>query len=239
MARDLTTSQVDRQNILNNENAVAEIQNQTGLQGIMFEGRLRFTKAMVASFFEVEVRTIERYVSENIEEISANGYEVIKGKRLKDFLNCVLDQDVPDINVGNISNRTPQIALFDFKAFLNISMLLVESENAKVLRQIMLDIVIDFVNQRTGGSTKYINVTGILSVHFYRKKTIGENSLMHLETMFPWGIANMQFCYFISFSNLKKKLFSFGMLPAVSLIWCGSLCLGLKNSTILKPQRFT
>ena len=40
--------------------------------------------------------------SENIEEISANGYEVIKGKRLKDFLNCVLDQDVPDINVGNI-----------------------------------------------------------------------------------------------------------------------------------------
>lgn len=40
---------------------------------------------------------------------------------------------------------------------MNISMLLVESENAKVLRQIMLDIVIDFVNQRTGGSTKYIN----------------------------------------------------------------------------------
>ena len=64
MARNLTTSQVDRQNILNNENAVAEIQNQTGLQGIIFEGRLRFTKAMVASFFEVEVRTIERYVSE-------------------------------------------------------------------------------------------------------------------------------------------------------------------------------
>ena len=102
MARDLTTSQVDRQNILNNENAVTEIQNQTGLQGIMFEGRLRFTKAMVASFFEVDVRTIERYVSENLEEISANGYEIIKGKRLKDFLNCVLDQDVPDINVGNM-----------------------------------------------------------------------------------------------------------------------------------------
>lgn len=50
MARDLTTSQVDRQNILNNENAVAEIQNQTGLQGIIFEERLCFTKAMVASF---------------------------------------------------------------------------------------------------------------------------------------------------------------------------------------------
>ena len=50
--------------------------------------------------------------------------------------------DVTDINVGNISNRTPQIAIFDFKAFLNMAMLLAESENAKVLRQIMLDMQI-------------------------------------------------------------------------------------------------
>ena len=86
---------------------------------------------------------------------------------------------------NHISNRTPQIALFDFKAFLNISMLLVESENAKVLRQIMLDIVIDFVNQRTGGSTKYINQRDrdFISA-FCRKKTIDVNLLMLLETMF-------------------------------------------------------
>lgn len=43
---------------------------------------------------------------------------------------------------GTISNRTPQIAIFDFKAFLNMAMLLAESENAKVLRQIMLDMQI-------------------------------------------------------------------------------------------------
>ena len=91
-------------------------------------------------------------------------------------MNCVLDQDVPDINVGNISNRTPQIALFDFKAFLNILMLWVESENAEVLRQIMLDIVIDFVNQRTGGSTKYINqrdrdfISAFLQEENYRRE---------------------------------------------------------------------
>jgi ciab protein len=30
--------------------------------------------------------------------------------------------------------------LFDFRAFLNVAMLLVESKNAKVLRQIILDI---------------------------------------------------------------------------------------------------
>ena len=64
-------------------------------------------KSMVATYFEVDLRTVERYVSENVKEISENGYEDLKGNRLKDFLACVSEQDVPDINVRNISNRTP------------------------------------------------------------------------------------------------------------------------------------
>ena len=35
MLKDLTTSQLDRQNILNNELAVKEIKKQIGLQGII------------------------------------------------------------------------------------------------------------------------------------------------------------------------------------------------------------
>lgn len=157
MAKDLTSSKLDRQNILNNEFAIKEIQTQTGLKGIIFEEKICFTKAMVATYFNVDIRTIERYVSENQDEVLANGYEILKGKRLKEFFDCIFEQDVPDINVGNISSKTPQIAIFDFRTFLNIAMLLVESESAKELRRIILDIVIDFVNQRTGGSTKYIN----------------------------------------------------------------------------------
>ena len=126
MSKNLTTSKLDRQNILNNEKALDEIQKQTGIQGIIFENKVYFTKMMVSTYFEVDVRTIERYVSENVEELSSNGYEIIKGKRLKNFIDEIEKMNVPDINVGNISNRTPQIALFDFKAFLNISMLLVE-----------------------------------------------------------------------------------------------------------------
>ena len=157
MDKDLTVSRLDRQNILNNDLAIAEIQKQTGIQGIYFEDKLCFTKSMVATYFEVELRTVERYVSENQKEISGNGYEVLKGKRLKEFLACVSEQNVPDINVGNISNRTPQLAIFDFRSFLNLAMLLVESPTAKSLRQVMLDIVIDFINQKAGGATKYIN----------------------------------------------------------------------------------
>ena len=157
MDKDLTVSRLDRQNILNNDLAIAEIQKQTRIQGIYFEDKLCFTKSMVATYFEVELRTVERYVSENQKEISGNGYEVLKGKRLKEFLAFVSEQNVPDINVGNISNRTPQLAIFDFRSFLNLAMLLVESPTAKSLRQVMLDIVIDFINQKAGGATKYIN----------------------------------------------------------------------------------
>lgn len=157
MAKNLTSSKLDRQNILNNDLAITEIQKQTRIQGIHFEDKICFTKNMVAVYFEVEPRTIERYVSENQEELSANGYEILKGNRLKTFLACIAEQNVPDINVGNISNRIPRIAIFDFRAFLNLSMLLVESAPAKSLRQIMLDIVIDIINQKSGGATKYIN----------------------------------------------------------------------------------
>lgn len=62
-------------------------------------------------------RTVERYVSENQKENSGNGYEVLKGKRLKDSLSCVSEQDVPDTNVGNISNRTPQLAILTSDCF--------------------------------------------------------------------------------------------------------------------------
>lgn len=64
MAKDLTASQIDRQNILNNELAIMEIQNQTKLQGVIFEEKLCFTKSMVATYFEVDQRTIERYVKD-------------------------------------------------------------------------------------------------------------------------------------------------------------------------------
>lgn len=157
MSKDLTTSQLDRQNILNNEIALDEFYNSFQIPGILFEGQYWYTKEMVADFFEVDIRTIERYINNNINEFKSNGYEIIKGVRLKK-LRQVLDlEHVPDINVGNIPPKTPQLALFNFKSFINMAMLLVESPNARTLRQAILDIVIDFINRKTGGSTKYIN----------------------------------------------------------------------------------
>ena len=154
MVKDLTTSQIDRQNILNNDLAIAEIQKASNIDCVFFEDRLYLTKEMVAAFFEVDVRTIERYISSFSEELKSNGYEILKGKRLKDFLKAYYEHFGTDINVVT---KTTVLGVFDFKAFLNIAMLLPESENARILRQLMLDIVIDLINQKTGGGTKYIN----------------------------------------------------------------------------------
>lgn len=160
MKKDLTNSNIDRQNILNNRYAIDEIQKATNIIGINFEEKVRFTKEMVADFFEVDIRTIERYVADFSDELKQNGYEIIKGKRLKQFKEQIKESNAPDINVGS---KTTQLAIFDFRSFLNIGMLLVESENARVLRQAILDIVIDTINQKTGGATKYINRQGTIT----------------------------------------------------------------------------
>lgn len=154
--KDLTTSAVDRQNILNNPYALAEIERAAGVQGIPFEGKTVVLKEQVAAFFEVTLRTVENYLEHNAAELARNGYEVLKGERLRTLKAAIKDLDVPETDFGNIS-RTPQLGVFDFRAFLNLAMLVSESERAKLLRQVILDVVIDTINSRTGGATKYIN----------------------------------------------------------------------------------
>ncbi len=156
MSGDLTTSAVVRQNILNNPYAVGEVEKVAGIRGIAFEGSYVVLKEQVAEFFGVTTRTIETVTAENLDELSKNGYAVIKGKRLKSFKDAVSEGDVPEEIFGNFK-RTPQLAIFPFRAFLNLAMLLPGSDRARLLRQVILDVAIDTVNQRAGGSTKYIN----------------------------------------------------------------------------------
>ena len=156
MSKDLTNSAVDRQNILNNPYALAEIERAAGIRGIPFEGKTVVLKEQVALFFEVTLRTVENYLEHNAEELARNGYEVLKGNRLKTLKLAIQGLDVPETDFGNIS-KAPQLGVLDFRAFLNLAMLMTESERAGLLRKAILDIVIDTINRRTGGGTKYIN----------------------------------------------------------------------------------
>jgi hypothetical protein len=154
MGKDLTTSVLDRQNILNNRFAVESIQQETGFKSIIYRGEYRFTIEQVAGLFEVDVRTVERYLENYRDELIQNGFTVLRGKSLKEFKLWLKEQSVTDIHVGS---KVTQLGLFNFRTFLNLAMLLVESEKARVLRSVILDIVIDTINKRTGGGTKYIN----------------------------------------------------------------------------------
>lgn len=156
MSKDLTNSAVDRQNILNNPFALQEIEKAAGIKGIPFEGKTVVLKEQVAAFFEVTLRTVENYLEKYSDELAKNGYEILKGTRLKNLKESLQSEDFHGIELKNIS-KVPQLAVLDFKAFLNLAMVISESDRARLLRQAILDIVIDTINLRSGGGTKYIN----------------------------------------------------------------------------------
>lgn len=150
MSKDLTNSDVHRQNILNNPYALEKIEAHLAFSGRAFEGETVFTKSDLAGLFEVDERTIERYVAQHGDELGKNGYRVLRGKSLKNLRLA----DVSDTVVGD---KAPSLGVFNFRALLNIAMLLTESERAKALRSRILDIVMDVVAEKSGGHTQFIN----------------------------------------------------------------------------------
>lgn len=171
MAKDLTTSEISRQNILNNPVALPRIREALDIKPLEFNGQFVLTKQMVADYYEVDVRTIERQLAASEEELVSNGYKVLTGNSLKEFKL----RYQTDIDVGQ---KTKALGIFDFRSFLDIGMLLTTSEKAKWVRSRILDIVIATINEKTGGGTKYINrrdrnyvTSAIQEENYHRKMT--------------------------------------------------------------------
>ena len=151
MAKDLTASSHDRQNILNNRYALQQAEQHLGLGGVNFEGETVFTKAQVVALYDVSESTIEKYLVSHADELKVNGYTLLRGKKLKEFKESL------DGTVINYGTKTSVLGVFSFRAVLNIGMLLTESEPARLLRSRLLDIVLDVMAERAGGHTKFIN----------------------------------------------------------------------------------
>tara|TARA_R110001599_G_scaffold295348_3_gene499520 strand:+ start:8495 stop:9508 length:1014 start_codon:yes stop_codon:yes gene_type:complete len=151
MAKDLTTSLNDRQNILNNRYALEQAETHLAIGGQSFEGETVFTKQQIMDLYEISDATIERYLSSNGEELKSNGYTILKGKKLKEF------KEIAHGTLISEGTKTSVLGIFSFRAVLNLGMLLTESEKAKAIRSRILDIVIDVMAERAGGHTKFIN----------------------------------------------------------------------------------
>lgn len=125
MSKDLTNSSIDRQNILNNPYALAEIEKAAGIQRIPFEGKTVLLKEQVAAFFEVTTRTINNYIEKSGDELRQNGYEVLRGNRLKQLELSLGGQSDHE---SDFVTKTTTLGVFGFRAFLNLDMLVSESE---------------------------------------------------------------------------------------------------------------
>lgn len=170
--KDLTTSQIARKNVLNNDYAIANIESHLQLGGFSYGGETVFTKAQVAEILEIDERTVDRYIQSVGTELKENGYKVLTGKALKQLRS----EYVNDIDVVDINPKAPSLGIFSFRAVLNMAMLVTESPKAKLIRGRILDIVLDVVAQKAGGHTKYINqrdndyLPASLEEENYRKK---------------------------------------------------------------------
>lgn len=147
---ELPDSAIDRQNILDNISVVEKVRQALHFTGVLFGGEYRYAKKMVADFYEIDVPIVNRYLAKYGDELECNGYILFEGESLK----------MSKSQFGGLMDEaaeTTVLGLFDFRAVLNLGMLLTESEKARWVRSLVLDIVLDTINSRTGGGTKYIN----------------------------------------------------------------------------------
>ncbi len=160
MPKDLTNSIIERKNILNNNMAIKAIYDNVGFNGVLFEGKYRFTKNQISQFFDVDTRTIDRLLENNTKELQDNGYEVFKGTQLKNF-KMVLGQFILDSknNIDSLNqvlkkiNKASILGVFTFKALLNIGMLLKNSIKAQMLRGYIINFVVNSLNKKLVGES--------------------------------------------------------------------------------------
>ena len=145
-------SAVERKNVLNNQVALNEIVNKLDLKGFIFEGELKFTRKYVADYLEVDDSTIIRYLNSAGNELETSGYKAYKGQKLKE----VKEKFAPLIDAGS---KTTQLGLFNFKAFINLAMLLKEGEKARYIRSLIINVFLEVLDEKLGkhGERKFIN----------------------------------------------------------------------------------
>ena len=110
MPNDLTSSPIDRQNVLNNRYALERIEEHLALGGLEFEGDRWFTKQQLIEMYEVSDTTVERYIKNHGDELKANGYQLLKGKKLNEVQ--VQYEDFIKMASGEKLNPSGEIAAF-------------------------------------------------------------------------------------------------------------------------------
>ncbi|MBC7509618.1 MAG: hypothetical protein H7320_12855 [Ferruginibacter sp.] len=81
--KNLTVSQTERGNILNNNFTIKEVYDCLDFTSVMFEGRFRLNRNMITNYFGVKEKTIDRFLNQYTTESGQNEYGIITGNRLR------------------------------------------------------------------------------------------------------------------------------------------------------------
>ncbi|WP_055589490.1 hypothetical protein [Peterkaempfera griseoplana] len=92
---------------------------------------LHLTTRLVADYFEVGEEAVKSIVKRHREELAGNGYVLLQGPELHEYLRSNLDP-------SSVPGRG--LALFPRRAVLNVAMLLRDSEVARQVRTHLLDL---------------------------------------------------------------------------------------------------
>jgi hypothetical protein len=87
------------------------------------------TTEIVAGYFEVDAETIKKVVQRNRDELTENGYRVVKGAEMPQFVGDSLSL-----------TKVRALALFTRRTILNVAQLLTDSEVARRVRTYLLDV---------------------------------------------------------------------------------------------------
>ena len=122
-----------RSNMINYNPGLIEILDKVKYLNIMPDGYM--TIRMVADYFEVPIKTIQKSIQRNQEELIMNGLVVLNGVELRQYLDSCFVGD--RMSVTKIRNLT----LLNRRVILNIAMLLRDSIIAKAIRYTILNVL--------------------------------------------------------------------------------------------------
>ena len=122
-SRSLRDQYVDRTDVLDKVKALA-----------LLPDDMHATTEMVASYYEVPVKTVESLAFDNLAELQANGRHVLRGSDLREFVASFGE------GANVLSPKARSLAVFSRRAVLNVGQLLRDSSVARRVRTYLLDV---------------------------------------------------------------------------------------------------
>ncbi|GAA4858114.1 hypothetical protein [Kitasatospora terrestris] len=103
---------------------------------VLLPDGVHITTRMVADYFEVDEKVVQKVTERHRSELAANGMAVLRGAELQEFKT-----DMLSVFPAGYPQARSGLALFTRRAVLNVALLLRGSAVARQVRQHVLDVV--------------------------------------------------------------------------------------------------